>query len=80
MILAATALTRKRGRRGSAKQHTTVPLEVLQTENKRTLEKDMFNAKVYTVSIPSSGVVLKEEQIVREVNANLLFPRVLKLC
>jgi len=27
----------------------------------------MFNAKVYTVSIPSSGVALEEEQIAREV-------------
>ena len=29
----------------------------------------MFNAKVYTVSIPSSGVVLEEEHIAREVIA-----------
>ena len=27
----------------------------------------MYNAKVYTVSIPSSGVTLEEEQIVREM-------------
>ena len=26
----------------------------------------MFNAKVYTVSIPSSGIVLEEEHIARE--------------
>ena len=29
----------------------------------------MFNAKVYTVSIPSSGVALEEEHIAREVIA-----------
>ena len=29
----------------------------------------MFNAKVYTVSIPSSGVALEEELIAREVIA-----------
>ena len=29
----------------------------------------MFNAKVYTVSIPSSGVALEEEYIAREVIA-----------
>ena len=29
----------------------------------------MFNAKVYTVSIPSSGVALEDEHIVREVIA-----------
>jgi len=29
----------------------------------------MFNAKVYTVNIPSSGVVLEEEYIAREVIA-----------
>lgn len=28
----------------------------------------MFNAKVYTVSIPSSGVALEEEYIAREVD------------
>ena len=32
----------------------------------------MFNAKVYTVSIPSSGVELEEEHIARET--------MLKLC
>jgi len=31
----------------------------------------MFNAKVYTVSIPSSGVALEEEHIAREVIARL---------
>ena len=29
----------------------------------------MFNAKVYTVSIPSCGIVLEEEHIAREVIA-----------
>ena len=29
----------------------------------------MFNAKVYTVSIPSSGVALEDEHIAREVIA-----------
>ena len=29
----------------------------------------MFNAKVYTVSIPSSSVALEEEHIAREVIA-----------
>ena len=29
----------------------------------------MFNAKVYTISIPSSGIVLEEEHIAREVIA-----------
>lgn len=36
---------------------------------RRFLDKDMFTSKVYTVSIPSSGVVLEEEHIAREVIA-----------
>lgn len=38
----------------------------------------MYQAKVYTVSIPSSGVALEEEYIAREVIARLSIEEVVR--